>query len=188
VIAARVYAATEAAVLLLLPVLFSLLRAVDGASLSADKGETIGLLGPNGAEKTTVSVIAGLLRPVLRFRLASHRCCARARAPEAERLRAPGSAGVTEDAPVVAVPRPEGVPEARHLVEAPDPDGADRTHSHAPPASRQTRLERRERVSRQRCVGEHGVQPDHVAVPLIDEKGVPADAAEPGQLGSVFER
>src|SRR5439155_4012465 len=38
--------------------------AVDGVSFRAGKGETIGLLGPNGGGKTTtVSMVAGLVRP-----------------------------------------------------------------------------------------------------------------------------
>ena len=38
--------------------------AIDGVALQADRGETVGLLSPNGAGKTaTVSTIAGLLRP-----------------------------------------------------------------------------------------------------------------------------
>lgn len=40
------------------------IMAVDGVSLRAAAGETVGLLGPNGARKTTtVSIIAGLVLP-----------------------------------------------------------------------------------------------------------------------------
>jgi len=43
---------------------FGSLRAVDGLSLSINKGEVFGFLGPNGAGKTTsIKMLCGLLRP-----------------------------------------------------------------------------------------------------------------------------
>lgn len=43
---------------------FGTLRAVDGLSLSINKGEVFGFLGPNGAGKTTsIKMLCGLLRP-----------------------------------------------------------------------------------------------------------------------------
>ena len=40
------------------------LRAVDGISLTVNRGECIALLGPNGAGKTTtVEMLEGLVRP-----------------------------------------------------------------------------------------------------------------------------
>ena len=43
---------------------FGSIRALDGVDLSIRKGETFGLLGPNGSGKTTfIRMVAGLLRP-----------------------------------------------------------------------------------------------------------------------------
>jgi ABC-2 type transport system ATP-binding protein len=43
---------------------FGSLRAVDGLSLSINRGEVFGFLGPNGAGKTTcIKMLCGLLKP-----------------------------------------------------------------------------------------------------------------------------
>ena len=41
---------------------YGVLKALDGVSLAIEQGEFFGLLGPNGAAKTTlISIVAGLI-------------------------------------------------------------------------------------------------------------------------------
>ena len=62
-------------------VYYGAIHAIKGISFSVDEGEVVTLIGANGAGKsTTLSTVAGLLRPTRRFRAALSRClsCSRA--------------------------------------------------------------------------------------------------------------